>query len=168
MKKMIFSLFCALGMISMPTAAQTQPQASDTVSVNEAVPEHMMFEGVPMGITIDEFTERLKPRFQLKRKMGGDRNFIYQGYIFGHETYFQASYTRKSRIVYKVLVTPKNIDDVVWLDSLSHRYGEPVLTDKGYLWQRPEGMVLYYVPQGYETALFYVDSKGNAIFKEEE
>lgn len=159
-------MLALLTFVQSVAKAQVDSVATSINDVSETVP-NLLFQGVPMEGTIDQFTERLKPRYQLKRKMGGDHNFIFHGPVFGHDTYFQASYTRKSRTIYKVLVTPKNINEVAWLDSLVAHYGAPEDTPKGWLWQRPEGMILFYTPEGYDCALIYLDAKGNALFKEE-
>lgn len=162
MKKILFvllTMFCA-----MPIAASAQ--VADMVKGDTAV--NLFFQGVPMSGTIDEFADALRPHFTLKRKMGSDRNWIFQGYVYGKECPFQVFYTKKTRKVYRVTVMPKNLDANIWLDSLTVDYGTPAETELGYLWQLPQGTVLLRVIEGYDPALILLDKVGQAALKEEE
>ena len=94
-------------------------------------------------------------------------DYLFEGPMYGHNVYVQAYYTRKSRTPYRVVVSPKNIDLIAWQDSLVNTYGEGTQTEQGLLWQKPEGIILYYAPEGYDTALIYLDSQGNNAFREE-
>lgn len=154
MKKTI----CAVLFAFLPIVSQAQ----------EAEPtKHLDFLGISIEGEIDDFTQRMQPRFRLKKRVPRENYNIYEGTVFGHTTLVQANYTRKSRSVYRVLVTPKHINEVAWQDSLAAHYGEPVETPQGSLYQHPSGIILYYSPQGYDSALIYLDNQGNAIFKEE-
>lgn len=159
------NIFAVLGLALASLSANAQSTESE--AGGNATPQHLLFQGIPIGGNIDTFTENLKPRYKLKKKVGGDHYFIYEGPVFGCNTYLQASFSRKSRTVYKVVITPKNINQMAWVDSLSVHYGEPVDTDRGLLWQRPEGMVLFYAPEGYDCALFFLDQEGNDVFVKE-
>lgn len=156
MKKTICAsllLFSALGLHAQTT--------------DSAEPKHLDFLGISIEGDIDDFNSRMQPRFKLKKRVGGENQYIYEGSMFGYNTYLQVNFTRKTRTVYRILVTPKNINTMAWQDSLYAHYGEPVETQQGPLWQKPEGMILYYTPQGYDTALIYLDALGNEAFKEE-
>lgn len=155
MKKII----CACMVALLPLGMQAQTK--------DVTPTHLDFMGVPIGGSIDEFNDRIQPRFRLKKRVAGENQYIYEGPMFGYNTYIQVNFTRKSRTVYRVLVTPKGINQMAWEDSLHVRYGEPENTRQGQLWQRPEGMILYYTPEGYDSALIYLDALGNNAFKEE-
>lgn len=168
MKKHILAVFALLALVASQAKSQspaTEPVVADSVS--ETVPEHLCFQDIPIAGSIDEFTELMKPRYQLKKKIGGDQYFIFYGSLFGYDTYLQVSYTRKSRTVYKVMATPKSINQQAWIDSLTALYGDPIYTDRGWVWQRPEGMIVYYTPEGYDSALIYLDYAGQEVFRKE-
>lgn len=129
--------------------------------------QHLDFMGVPMGGTIADFTEQVRQRYPLQRKVGGERYYIYMGPVFGHNTYLKAEYSRKTKTVYKITVTPKSIDQTAYVDSLMAHYGEPIEVSNGYRWNQPGGTILLYTPQGYDPVLFYIDEEGVAKFKEE-
>jgi hypothetical protein len=129
--------------------------------------QNLDFLGVPMGGTIQDFTETVRQRFPLQKKVGGDHYYIYKGSIFGHETYFKAEYSRKTKTVYKITVTPQQIDQTAYLDSLVAHYGDPLEVNGGYRWNREGGTVFLYLPGGYDPVLMYFDTQGVATFKEE-
>lgn len=155
-----------LSLCSMQTSAQETTQKATQETTTDA-PKHLDFFGVSIEGNIDDFSKKMQPRFTLKKKNGGEQNFIFEGPIFGHNVYLQAYYTRKSRTPYRVVVSPKHLDLLAWQDSLVSKYGDPQATEQGLLWQRPEGIILYYTPEGYDTALIYLDNLGNAVFREE-
>lgn len=156
MKKTI----CAILYAMLPVAIQAQTD-------NDSITQHLDFMGVSMEGNIDDFTQRMQPRFRFKKRVRGENQVIFEGSMFGYNVFARASYTRKTRTVYRMLITPKNINQIAWVDSLTARYGMPVETRQGLLFQRPGGMILYYTPEGYDTALIYLDAKGNEAFTEE-
>lgn len=143
-------------------------KAQDEISEKTDTLGRLDFLGIPMTGTIEEFGDKLKHHFQLKRMMGAERNWIFQGFIYGRECPFQVFYTKKSRQVFRIIVMPKNLEPYVWVDSLSHDYGEPIEMELGYMWQRPEGTILLRVIDGYDPALIYLDKVGQEAYKEEE
>ena len=145
-----FFLMILVGMFALPMHAQ-----------------HLDFMGFPMGSSIADFTVQIRQRYPMQRKVGGDQYYIYMGPIFGHNTYFKAEYTKKTKTVYKITVTPKNVDQTALLDSLVAHYGEPLEIENGYRWNREGGVVLFYTPQGYDPVLFYIDEEGTAVFRSE-
>lgn len=155
MKKTI----CAILLAFLPLCIQAQDE--------KVVKPHLDFLGVSIQGSIDDFIERMQPRFRVKKKVAGENQVIFEGPMFGYHVYAQASYTRKTRTVYRVLVTPKNINEVAWQDSINANYGEYVDTPQGQLYQPGGGMILYYAPEGYDSALIYLDYAGNEAFKEE-
>lgn len=163
MKKRLFLFIAVTLFLSLVLKAQSET-TQETGALDS---KHLQFQGVSMEGTIDDFTERLKPRFQLKRKMGSDRQWIYYGFIFGKETYFQVDYTKKSRTVYRVTIMPKHIDEQTWIDSLNYAYGASVDTEMGILWKRPEGTILFRTLEGYDPALILLDKVGQSVLKEE-
>lgn len=162
MKKRFF-LFLSTVLLSSSLYAQS---ATNTVSQNDTI-GHMTFQNVEMGCDIDTFTQRLRPRFELKRKMGGDMYFIYHGFVFGYDTYFQAYYSKKSKTVYKVQVMPKFVNHDALVDSLSAKNGQYVLTDRGELWKNEKGLILLHSVEGSDPAILYLDSKANDLYLKE-
>ena len=140
---------------------------SATALIANAQEEHLKFQGVPIEGNINQFTDNMQPRYKLKKKQGGEQRYIYEGPVYGYNCYLEASYSRKSRTVYKVMVTPKSINQSAWLDSLSTHYGEPIETDRGLLWAPDGGKILFYTPEGYDPVLIYLDSQGLQRFSEE-
>ncbi len=134
----------------------------------DTIPQHLNFFGVPIEGNITNFTASMQPRYKLQKKKGDEGYYIYRGPVCGHEMYLKAEYSRKSRTVYKVTVTPQFIDQNAFLDSLTVRYGEPEATDKGYRWLSAAGEILLYTPQGYDPVLIYLDREGVASYREEQ
>lgn len=124
--------------------------------------------GIPMEGNINDFTDRMRQRYPLQKKVGGERYYIYKGTVCGHDSYLKAEYSRKSRTVYKITVTPKNIDQNAYVDSLNARYGEGVRIEKGYRWNAPGGTVLLYMLEGYDPVLMLFDEQGVAAFRKEQ
>lgn len=148
------------------TPFNASAQSADSTNVQSV--GHLMFHGVPMEGTIEHFSDAIRKHFQLKRMMGAERNWIFQGFIYGKECPMQVFYTKKTRQVCRIIVMPKNIDNNAWLDSLTTDYGEPIEIELGYAWQSPQGTILLRVIEGYDPALIYLDKIGQAIYNEEE
>lgn len=129
--------------------------------------QHLDFMGVPIEGNITDFTAKMRPRYPLKKKVGGEYYYIYYGPVFGHNCYLKAEYSRKTRTVYKVTVTPQFIDQNALADSLSVHYGLPEEAASGYKWNRPGGLVYLYLPEGYDPVLMYLDADGAERFKRE-
>lgn len=129
--------------------------------------QHLDFLGTPIEGNITDFTAKMRPRFPLQKRVGDERYYIYHGPVFGHNCYLKAEYSRKSRTVYKVTVTPKNIDQNALVDSLQLHYGQPEEMQGGYRWNREGGVVFLYMPQGYDPFLIYLDAQGVERFREE-
>lgn len=167
MKKGLIMMMFALTWLSQPMCAQnTQAQVAEEKSNEESV-GHLKFNGFELGTDIDSFTEQLKEKYELKRKMGGDKYFIFYGFVLGHDTYFQVHYSKKSKTVYKVQIMPKNAKDDLILELLTEQYGEPMLTTQGQLWKMPEGLVLMHSVENSDPAIIYLDSKANEVFVKE-
>ncbi len=128
---------------------------------------HLNFMNIPIQGDITDFTESMRPRYKLQKKVGDENYYIYRGPFYGHEVYMKAEYTRKSRTVYRVTVTPKHIDQNALLDSLVVHHGAPQETKTGYGWSTPEGIIMLQLPQGYDPIVMYIDRKGAAVFQEE-
>lgn len=154
-----------LGLLALlPFGAKAQN--TDGNKAKEA-PKHLNFMGVSISGSIDDFTSKMEPRYKLKKRVGADNYYIFEGPMFGHNVLLQTYYTRKSRTPYRVVVSPKIINTDQFKDSLIVKYGTPEQTEQGLLWQRPEGIILYYTPEGYDTAVIYLDNLGNAAYREE-
>ena len=129
--------------------------------------QHLDFMGTEMGGSISDFTSQIRQRYPLQKKVGGDHYYIYKGSIYGHDTYFKAEYSRKTKTVYKITVTPKQIDQNALADSLTAHHGEPLEVQGGYRWNVEGGTILLYTPEGYDCVLMYLDTEGVARFSEE-
>ncbi len=123
--------------------------------------------GIPIEGTINDFTDAMRPRFPLQKRVGDERYYIFKGTVYGHILYLKAEYTRKSRTVYRVTVEPKHIDQNALIDSLVVDYGTPEEITGGYRWTMNEGDVLLYTPEGYDPVLMYFDREGLLKYKEE-
>ena len=130
--------------------------------------QHLRFMGISIEGNITQFTDSMKPRYKLQKRVPDQRMNIYKGYVNGYGVYLQASYSRKSRTVYKVEVHPKNIGEDSWLDSLQTHYGEfQVLDDTKIFWEQPGGKIVWYQPEGYDPTLFFLDNAGLTKFNDE-
>ncbi len=134
----------------------------------DSLAQHILFFGIPMEGNITQFTQNMQPRYKLQKKKGDEWYYIYKGPVCGHEMYLRADYSRKSRTVYKVTVTPQFIDANALLDSMTVRYGEPMDAGSCYRWSFPVGEVLLTKPEGYDPVLIYLDSEGVAAFRNEQ
>ncbi len=137
------------------------------MSVGTYAQQHLSFLGHPMGITIEDFTSDIRQRFPLQKKVGGDRYYIFKGNVYGHDCYFKAEYTRKTRTVYKITVTPKQVEQNALIDSLVAHHGEALDVQGGYRWNVSGGTIFLYTPEGYDPVLMYFDERGVAMFREE-
>ncbi len=146
--------------------AETSPQEADTLAEATQV-QHLEFFGIPIQGNITDFTQAMQPRYRLQKKKGDEGYYIYKGPVCGHDMYLKAEYTRKSRTVYKVTVTPQYIDANAFLDSLTVMFGEPTRIEKGYRWVYPEGEIILYMVQGFDPVLIYLDLAGAIALKEE-
>jgi len=144
-------------------------EAADTTAA-PAYTEHILFEGIEVKGDIYEFSDVMqKHGFKLAKRVGNENMFIFKGTVCGQSCYIQASYTKHSRTVYRVLAQPKHVDLNVYLDSLRARYGETLdETDRGYQWQLPNGGVMFVTPEGYDPTLVVMDALGVVAYKEEE
>ncbi len=167
MKKIL--TLCLFGLLSCTMQAQLSDEARARLEDEAGIKKHLDFFGISIEGNIDDVTDRMQKsgQWKLKRKQGSQNQYIFEGPLFGYNAYVQVAYTRKTRTVFRMTVTPQTNNLLVWQDSLTHRMGKGVLTEQGTLWQRPEGMILYYTPEGYDTTLIFLDAQGNAVFKEE-
>ncbi len=143
-----------------------------SVSINAQVAtkeksSHLSFLGIPIEGSIDDFSAKMQPRFTLKKKVGAENHFIFEGAMYGHNMLLQVYYTKKTRTTYRVVVSPKHINMEEFQDSLKHDFGTPNVTEQGLLWQKDEGIILHYTPEGYDTALIFLDAQGNQVFTKE-
>lgn len=152
MKK--FALLFVLSSFTLLTCQSLRAQSLD-------------FMGYPMGGNIADFTAQVRQRYPLQKKVGGDQYYIFKGSIYGHDTYFKAEYSRKSKTVYKITVTPKSVDQNALADSLIAHFGDPLEVKNGYRWNQQGGTVFLYLPEGYDPVLIYIDEAGVAKFREE-
>lgn len=149
---MKLKVFASALMLSMATAMQAQ---------------HLKFFDVPIEGDINHFTDNMKPKYKLKKRISGEYN-IYYGSVCGHNFYMQANYTRKSNTVYMVKVQTQHIEPLIFLDSLQNHFGEAEETANGYRWIKPEGMIMYLLPEGYDPILQFIDAEGLKAYKEEQ
>ena len=132
------------------------------------IAENLKFMGTPMGCNIQNFTEQIRQRYPLQKKVGGDNYYIFKGNVYGHDSYLKAEYSRKTKIVYKITVTPKQIDQNALADSIVSHYGMPLEVKGGYRWNVIGGTIFLYTPEGYDPVLMYFDTKGVETFKKEQ
>ena len=170
MRHILFTLVMvfasALMMAQEPTDNATA--TPDTASTKAAT-EHILFEGIEVKGDIYEFAAVMqKNRFTLSKRLGNEYAYIFKGTVCGQSCYVQASYSKHSRTVYRIMVQPKNVDLNAYLDSLRVRYGEPYdETERGYEWMLTNGAVMFFTPEGYDPTLVIMDAIGVAAFKEE-
>jgi len=136
-------------------------------SIGASAQEHLSFLGYPMGVTISDFTTNIRQRFPLQKKVGGDSYYIFKGNVYGHDSYFKAEYSRKTKIVYKITVTPKQVEQNALIDSLVVHHGQAMEVQGGYRWNVEGGTVFLYTPDGYDPVLMYFDERGVERFREE-
>ena len=153
MKRLLLVICCLSFIVSA--------QAQDTIP-------HLKFMGYSMGVPIADFTQNVRQRFPLQKKVGGDQYYIYRGNVYGHDCYFKGEYTRKTKTLYKITVTPKQIDQNALADSICAHYGDAMEIANGMRWNVEGGTILLYLPQGYDPVLMYFDEQGVARFREED
>ena len=129
--------------------------------------QNLDFMGYPMGVSITNFTKEVRQRYSLEKRVGGDDYYIFKGPVDGHNVYLKADYSHKSRMVYRITVTPKHIDLNAFVDSITVHHGEPEEVEGGYKWQKPEGSVFLYTPAGYDTTLIFLDYEAAKVCLEE-
>lgn len=155
-----FFLLLLFGLAAITVSAQ------QTASADEQ-PEHLSFLDVEISGNIKEFAERMKAHYRLSKRLRDNYCYIFEGSLFGYSVPIQAYYTPKSQTTYKLMVSPKVVDENAWTDSLTARYGQPIDSERGLLWERPGGIILYYRPEGYNPVLLWLDGKGQATYREE-
>ena len=153
--KRLLSLVCSLCLVVSLFAQE------------DSIP-HLTFMGYPMGGTIGDFTAQVRQRYPLQKKVGGDQYYIYRGSVYGHDCYFKGEYSRKSKTLYKITVTPKQIDENALADSIAAHYGPALEVRGGYRWNVAGGTIFLYTPEGYDAVLMYFDEQGVAKFREEQ
>ena len=168
MKKTLFAIAMACFAWSLQAQEPTTTTAPDTTSA-PAFTEHILFEGIEVKGDIYDFSAVMQKRgFTLAKRVGNESMYIFKGTVCGQPCYLQASYTKHTRTVYRILVQPKHVDLNVYLDSLRARYGETYdETERGYQWQLPNGGVMFITPEGYDPTLVVMDALGVAAYKEE-
>ncbi len=154
MKRLLY--YFALMLLSSTAMAQ-----EDTTQV------HLNFMNIPIRGNITDFTESMRPRYKMKKKVVDEQYYIYRGPYYGHEVYLKAEYTSESRTVFRVTVTPQHIDQNALLDSLVVHHGMPQEIKGGYGWSTPQGIIMLQLPQGYDPIVMYIDRKGAALFQKE-
>lgn len=164
MKRLLF-LLMLLGAPVVLSAQEATPQDS----VQQALPEHILFEGVEMKGDIYDFSKALQKRgFKLEERDGNSRNYIFRGDVCGRPTQFMVSFTRKTKTVYRIMAQLKNAPITDILAALNAAYGEPFdINNRGYQWQVPGGGVMLGTPEGYDPTLVVMDAAGVAAYKEE-
>ncbi len=142
---------------------------ADTVA-SVATTEHILFEGLEVKGDIYDFSAAIQKRgFTLSKRLGNENAYIFKGTVCGQSCYVQASYTKHSRTVYRLMVQPKHVDLNSYLDSLRVRYGQVFdETERGYQWMLPNGAVMFFTPEGYDPTLVVMDAIGVAAYKEED
>ena len=129
--------------------------------------QHLDFMGYPMGVCITDFAKNVRQRYSLERRVGGDDYYIFKGPIYGHNLFFKADYSHKSRTVYRVTVTPQHIDLNAFVDSITVHHGTAEEVKGGYKWQKPEGSIFLYTPEGYDPTLIFLDAEAAKTCLEE-
>ncbi len=159
--KKLFRIFIVFAIVHCPLhTVHCFAQADSTQ-------QHLVFMDVPIQGNIADFTQAMLPDYKLQKRVADDKYYIYRGPYYGHEVYMKAEYTRKSRTVYRITVTPQSIDQNALLDSLTAHHGTPQPTKAGYGWSTPQGIIMLQLPQGYDPIIMYIDRQGAAVLKEE-
>lgn len=166
-------LFLSILFLMLPAVAITAQEATSATLVSTdstTAAAHILFEGVEVKGDISDFTKVLQRRsFTLKKRLGNELKYLFQGTVCGHSCYLEVSYTKRSRTVYRVLVQPKHVSENDYLDSLKVRYGNDFEeTERGYQWMLPTGAVMFFTPVGYDPTLVVMDGVGVAAYKDEE
>lgn len=130
-------------------------------------PTHLSFLDVEISGNIKDFAERMKAHYRLTKRLRDNYCYIFEGTLFGYSVPIQAYYTPRSQTTYKLMVSPKAVDENAWTDSLTARYGQPIDSERGLLWERPGGIILYYRPEGYNPVLLWLDGEGQAAYSKE-
>lgn len=165
MKKTFFSFL--LLAVSQLLSAQ-QPASADSV-LETSAPAHILFEGVEVKGDIYDFAKALEDRgFQLKTRKGDSNYYIFKGSVCGNNCYFKVMYSKKTHTVASIVVEPKSVNINYFVDSLSVRYGACSGFDgEKYVWNLPNGGVMFRTPEGYDPILVVMDAEGAVRNKEE-
>lgn len=132
--------------------------------------QHMDFCGVELTGSIRDVSDKLrKSGFKLKQKRPDDCFYIFEGKYCGQTTYFNVNYTPKTKTVYQVRVTPRNINEEALVDSLLAKYGsECESTGEGYCWTTEAGGIFYIKKEHYDPFVVIIDGEGMTLKKQEE
>lgn len=164
-----FLLVCGFCLALSAQEAANDAVAADSTANKATATEHIIFEGIEVKGDIYEFAATMQKRgFQLSKRVGNENMYIFKGTVCGQSCYVQASYTKHTRTVYRLMVQPKHVDINVYLDSLQARYGQYTdETERGYQWMLPGGAVMFITPEGYDPTLVVMDAIGVAAYKDE-
>lgn len=170
MRQLLLTLLITLtaSAVKAQDAVGEEPAKADTTAAATTT-EHILFEGIEVKGDIYEFSNAMqKNGFTLSKRLGNENSYIFKGTVCGQSCYVQASYTKHTRTVYRLMVQPKHVDLNIYLDSLQARYGEVFdETERGYQWMLPNGAVMFITPDGYDPTLVVMDAIGVATFKDE-
>lgn len=152
--------FLPLSVQAQDSTAVAQPQAA----------QHMLFEGLEMKGDIYEFSDSLRHRgYKLEKRMGNQQYFLFHGMIAGRSCYFQVSYTKKTRTVWRIIAQVSHAETVSFVDSVSVRYGEVYdSNERGYQWMQPSGSAMFMIPEQGDPSLIIVDADGYLLYREED
>ncbi len=170
MRHILFTTLFLLTCISMQAQDVIgETTASADTAATAPATEHILFEGLEVKGDIYEFSAAIQKRgFTLSKRLGNENAYIFKGTVCGQSCYVQASYTKHTRTVYRIMAQPKHVDLNSYLDSLRVRYGEVYdETERGYQWMLPGGAVMFFTPEGYDPTLVVMDAIGVAAYKEE-
>ncbi|MBO4906800.1 MAG: hypothetical protein J5486_07190 [Bacteroidaceae bacterium] len=133
-------------------------------------PQHMLFEGLEMKGDIYDFADSLRHRgYSLEKRMGNQQYFLFKGLVAGRSCYFQVSYTKKSRTVWRIVAQVSHAEIVSFVDSVSVRYGEVFdNNERGYQWMSPAGSAMFMTPEQGDPSLIIVDADGYLRYKDED
>ncbi|MBQ6432836.1 MAG: hypothetical protein IJJ94_02640 [Bacteroidaceae bacterium] len=172
MRQLFLTLLMAFACATTWAQEQTEGAAApaDSVAAQATSTEHILFEGIEVKGDIYEFAAVMQKRgFTLSKRLGNEKAYIFKGTVCGQSCYVQASYTKHTRTVYRLMVQPKHVDLNSYLDSLNVRYGQVFdETERGYQWMLPNGAVMFITPEGYDPTLVVMDAIGVAAYKDEE
>lgn len=161
-----------LGLMPCMATAQNEQDSEQTAQQEQQAdtPKHIMFEGLELKGDIYDFAEALQHRgYKLEKRMGNQQYFLFKGMVAGRSCYFQVSYTKKSRTVWRIVAQISHSENVSFVDSVSTRYGEVFdSNERGYQWMQPTGSVMFMTPQQGDPSLIIVDAEGYLTYKEED
>ena len=131
---------------------------------------HVTFSGIEVKGDIFEFADSLKQHgFSLQKRIGRDWMYIFKGNVYGANCYFQVSYTKNTRSVYRIIAETNRIDVASYIETLVGIYGPNYqVNPNSYQWMVPGGAVMLMVPEGRDPKLVIVDEQGYMLFKDEQ